>query len=72
MGTMTSFDVFFELEVQKGPELFVAAQNNVSAASAVTSVGPSLWNVFFSAKMRRTATTVSGGTVNFYVINKVV
>jgi hypothetical protein len=29
-------------------------------------------NVFFSAKMRRTATTVSGGTVNFYVINKVV
>jgi hypothetical protein len=72
MRTVARFDVFFKLKVQEGPELFVATQNNVSATAAVTSVGPALRNVFFASEMRRTAATVSGGTVNFYVINKVV
>jgi hypothetical protein len=72
MCAVTRLDMLLKLEMQKRPELFVAAQNDMTTTASITSIGPALWNVFFATKVRRATSTVSGSTVNFYVINKVV
>ena len=75
-GSGTAFAVLRELvtlvlEVDQRPILAVAAQDNMSSATAVTAVRSAEFDEFLAAEMRRPAAAMSGTGEYFHVIYKV-
>jgi hypothetical protein len=64
-------DMFSVFQVQQGPELCVAAYDDVTAVSAVTTIGSALGGELITVKVYRTGTTGSAATADFHVIHKI-
>jgi hypothetical protein len=63
--------MFAILQVKQSPQLFVATQNNMSAATAVTTIRTALCSLRCTHEVNRTASAFTGATTDFYVINEI-
>jgi len=50
---------FFKLKMIKSPQILIGDKNNMTSSTAISSVGTSFCNKFFSSKMGRTFATIS-------------
>src|SRR6185312_1769398 len=58
-------------KMDKRPELFVAAQNNIATAASIASIRTAFGNFFVAVKVHRTCTTFPGTTTDFYIVYKI-
>jgi hypothetical protein len=63
--------MFGEFKMQQRPELAVSLQDNMSSPAAVAAVGPAVRVGTGTHKMSGTCPTVTGCTVNLYIINEI-
>src|SRR5688572_1840171 len=64
-------DVFPVFQVQEGPQLAVAAHDDMSSTAAVSAVGSALGRHLVAVKMHRACAAGSGAAADLHVINKV-
>jgi hypothetical protein len=57
--------------LKKCPDVSISTNDDVSTTSAVSTIGTSAWDEFFSVHVSRTSTACSRATTDFYVIDKV-
>ena len=58
-------------QVQQRPVVTVAAQNDMTSSSSVTSVGATIGYVFLTPHVRRASSALPGAAIYLYVVNKV-
>ena len=68
---VTGIDVLGVTKVQQGPQLGIAAQNDVSATTAIATIGTAFWDVFLPAEMQRARAAFARAAEYLYVIYKV-
>ena len=59
------------LQVQQGPVVAVAPQDDMASSASVASVGTAIGDVLLAAQMYRAASAFAGAAVDFHVINKI-
>ena len=69
--TMTSEGMAVVAQVEEGPIVAVATQDDVSATAAITTVGASVRVVLHAAHVRATATSLARTAIYFYVIDEI-
>ena len=71
MFAMSGMEMTFELETQKGPEVFVPPGDNMPPTASVPPVRAALRHKLFAAQVRRPLPPVPGTEVNFDVIDEI-
>jgi hypothetical protein len=59
------------LQVKQGPELFIAFQDQVTAATAITTIRSTFADELFSVEMRASRATMSRTTEYLYVVYEI-
>ena len=71
VGTVPGFDVPLEAEVLKGPQVGIALDDHMAAATAVAAVRAPFGDVFLPTQVRAAGSAVAGGHVDLDVIDKI-
>src|SRR6218665_1961626 len=71
--SITGFGATFlaTFQMQERPHLRIAPQDDVSAASAVASVGAAFLHKFFAVEMPKARPSLAGARMKFDVVNKI-
>ena len=64
--------MFAVFQVQQGPQLGIAPQDNMASASAIAAVRPALGFEFFPVKVQTARAAVTGAGVKFNIVYKVI
>ena len=67
----TRINVLAVLEMQQSPQLGIALEDDVPAATTVAPVGPAFLHEFFAAKRHGSAAPVAGAEHNLHIVHKV-
>src|SRR5690606_8456410 len=70
-NTVARYHVLPVLQVQQRPQLLVAAQDDVSTATAISPIRATLGHKLFPAEVRRTRATCPGAGAELHIINKI-
>ena len=68
---VASEDMLRVTQVEQGPQLCIATQDDITAATAVAAVGTAFWDVFLPTEVQRTCTAFARAAEYLYVIYKV-
>lgn len=69
--TVSGLDVTGKFQMEKRPQFAVADKINMSATTAIATIGSALFNELLPMQMRRAAAALSGRHIYFNVIYKV-
>ena len=70
-SAVVGFDMLLVLEVDQGPHLGVAAQDDMAATAAVTAVRATLGHIFFPAEVHTPRPSRARSTEDFHIVYEV-
>ena len=69
--TVSSKDVTLIAQVEQGPVVAVAVQDDRATLAAIAAIGTAFGNILGTMQVRTTSTAFSGAAIDGYIVDKV-